>query len=60
MAVKFENMTRELFTPKERAIIRRTAAKIAKRHAALREEHGPVLLRNVGKTRAQAKGRAAS
>src|SRR6185295_10259752 len=37
MAVKFENMMRELFTSKERAGIRRMAAKIAKRHMALRE-----------------------
>jgi len=37
MPVKFEDMMRELFTPKERAAIRRDAAKIAKRHMALRE-----------------------
>jgi DNA-binding XRE family transcriptional regulator len=37
MAVKFEDMMRELFTSKERASIRRTAANIAKRHMALRE-----------------------
>lgn len=37
MPVKFEDMMKELFTPKERAAIRRTAAGIAKRHMALRE-----------------------
>ncbi len=37
MPVKFEDMMRELFTPKERAAIRRTAARIAQRHMALRE-----------------------
>jgi DNA-binding XRE family transcriptional regulator len=37
MPVKFKDMMRELFTPKERAAIRRTAAGIAKRHMALRE-----------------------
>lgn len=114
MPVKFKDMMRELFMPKERATIRRTAAGIAKRHLALRElrqarnrtqvsmakrlgvkqvsisrlesredprlstltryidamggqlhlivefpEHEPVLLRNVGKTRAKAKSKAA-
>jgi DNA-binding phage protein len=37
MPVKFEDMMREIFTPKERAAIRRTASRIAKRHMALRE-----------------------
>ncbi len=37
MPVKFEDMMRELFSPAERAAIRRTAAGIAKRHMALRE-----------------------
>ena len=37
MTVKFEDMMRELFSPAERAAIRRTAASIAKRHLALRE-----------------------
>ncbi|MCX7364702.1 MAG: helix-turn-helix transcriptional regulator [Alphaproteobacteria bacterium] len=37
MTVKFEDVMRELFTPKERAAIRRDAAAIAKRHMALRE-----------------------
>lgn len=37
MAVKFEDMMRELFTSKERTNIRRTAAGIAKRYMALRE-----------------------
>jgi DNA-binding phage protein len=37
MPVKFEDMMQELFTPKERAAIKRTAATIAKRHMALRE-----------------------
>jgi DNA-binding XRE family transcriptional regulator len=37
MPVKFEDMMKELFTPKERAAIKRTAAAIAKRHMALRE-----------------------
>lgn len=37
MAVKFEDMMRELFSPAERAAIRRTATGIAKRHLALRE-----------------------
>lgn len=37
MAVKFEDVMRELFTPKERTAIRRDAATIAKRHMALRE-----------------------
>jgi hypothetical protein len=37
MSVKFEDMMRELFSPSERAAIRRTAAGIAKRHMALRE-----------------------
>jgi DNA-binding XRE family transcriptional regulator len=114
MPVKFKDMMRELFTPGERAAIRRTAAGIAKRHMALRElrqarnrtqvsmakrlgvkqvsisrlesradlrlstltryidamggqlhlivefpEHEPVLLRNVGKTRAKTKNKAA-
>ena len=114
MPVKFKDMMRELFTAKERAAIRRTAAGIAKRHMALRElrqarnrtqvsmakrlgvkqvsisrlesradprlstltryidamggqlhlivefpEHEPVLLRNVGKTRAKTKNKAA-
>ena len=114
MPVKFKDMMRELFTARERAAIRRTAAGIAKRHMALRElrqarnrtqvsmakrlgvkqvsisrlesradprlstltryidamggqlhlivefpEHEPVLLRNVGKTRAKTKNKAA-
>ena len=46
MAVRFEDMMREVFTRKERATIRRTAARIAKRHMEL-------------KTRAKAKRRAA-
>ena len=37
MPVKFQDMMRELFTPKERAAIRRTAASIAVRHMALRD-----------------------
>jgi transcriptional regulator with XRE-family HTH domain len=37
MTVKFEEMMRELFSPAERAAIRRTATSIAKRHLALRE-----------------------
>jgi Helix-turn-helix len=37
MPVKYKDMMRELFTPKERAAIRRTASGIAKRHMALRE-----------------------
>lgn len=37
MPVKFEDMMRELFSPKERAAIRRTASGIAKHHLALRE-----------------------
>lgn len=37
MTVKFEDVMRELFTPKERAAIRRDAATIAKRHMMLRE-----------------------
>lgn len=37
MPVKFEDMMRELFSPAERAAIRRTATGIAKRHMALRE-----------------------
>ena len=37
MPVKFDDLMLELFTPKERATIRRTAATIAKRHLALRE-----------------------
>ena len=37
MAVKFDDMMRELFSPAERAAIRRTATGIAKRHLALRE-----------------------
>lgn len=37
MPVKFEDMLQELFSPKERAAIRRTATALAKRHLALRE-----------------------
>jgi DNA-binding phage protein len=35
--VKFEDMMKELFTPKERAAIRRSASRIARHHMALRE-----------------------
>ena len=41
MPVKFKDMMRELFTPKERAAIRRTAAGNAKRHAASRKAQKP-------------------
>lgn len=37
MPVKFEEMMKELVTPKERAAIRRSAKRIAKQHLALRE-----------------------
>jgi hypothetical protein len=37
MTVKLEAMMKKLFTPKERAAIRRDAGAIAKRHLALRE-----------------------
>jgi len=37
MPVKFEAMMKELFTPKERAAIRRSARHIAKKHLAPRE-----------------------
>jgi len=37
MTVELEDMMKKLFTPKERAAIRRDAAGIAKRHMALRE-----------------------
>lgn len=37
MPIKFEDMMRELFTPKERAAIRRSANRIAKQHMALKE-----------------------
>lgn len=37
MTVKFEDMMRELFSPAERAAIRRTANGIARHHLALRE-----------------------
>lgn len=37
MPVKFDDMMQEVFSPKERAAIRRTATTIAKRHLALRE-----------------------
>ncbi|MFI4998723.1 MAG: helix-turn-helix domain-containing protein [Reyranellales bacterium] len=37
MPVKFEDMMKELFTPKERAAIRRTGSRVAKHHMALRE-----------------------
>jgi hypothetical protein len=37
MPVAFEDMMKELFSPKERATIRRTATAVAKRHLALRE-----------------------
>lgn len=37
MPVKFEDMMREFFSPRERAAIRRAATVIAKRHLALRE-----------------------
>ena len=66
MPVKLEDMMRELFTLKERAAIRCAAARIAKRHMALREqrivefpEHEPVVRRNVGRVRAKAKGKFA-
>ena len=35
--MKFEDMMKELFTPKERAAIRQKARRIAKRYMALRE-----------------------
>ena len=41
MPVKFEDMMRELFTPKERVAIRRTVAGIAKRYMALRKHRKP-------------------
>jgi hypothetical protein len=37
MAVKFKDMMRELFTPKERVAIRRAAAGNSKRYSALRK-----------------------
>ncbi len=37
MTVTFEDMMKELFTPKERAAIRHSARGIAKQHMALRE-----------------------
>lgn len=37
MTVKLDDMMKKLFTPKERASIRRDAAAIVKRHMALRE-----------------------
>lgn len=37
MPVKFEDMMQEVFTPKERAAIRRDAKRIARQHLALRE-----------------------
>src|SRR6266542_2612092 len=37
MGVKFKDMMRELFTPKERVAIRRAAAGNAKRYTALRK-----------------------
>lgn len=37
MPVKLDDMMKKLFTPKERAAIRRNAGVIAKRHMALRE-----------------------
>jgi transcriptional regulator with XRE-family HTH domain len=37
MTVKLEDMMKKLFTPKERSAIRRDAARMAKRHMALRE-----------------------
>src|SRR6266446_2617963 len=37
LAVKFDDMMRELFSTKERVAIRRTAKRIAKRYVALRE-----------------------
>ena len=37
MVVKLEDMMKKVFTPKERAAIRREAGAIAKRHMALRE-----------------------
>jgi DNA-binding XRE family transcriptional regulator len=37
MPVTFEDMMQEVFTPKERAAIRRSAKRIAKQHLALRE-----------------------
>jgi DNA-binding XRE family transcriptional regulator len=37
MAVKLEDMMKKVFSPKERAAIRREAGAIAKRHMALRE-----------------------
>jgi hypothetical protein len=56
MAVRFEDMMRELFTSKERANVRRTAGKIAKRQLASRELRKE---RNAGKVHAKRKGRAA-
>ncbi len=41
MTVKFADMMKELFTPKERATIRRSARSIAKQHIALRELRRP-------------------
>lgn len=37
IAVKFEEMMKELFAPKDRAAIRQKATRLAKRHVALRE-----------------------
>ena len=37
MVVKLDDMMKKLFTPKERAAIRRDARAIARRHMALRE-----------------------
>ena len=40
MVVKLDDMMKKLFTPKERAAIRRDARAIARRHMALRELRG--------------------
>jgi hypothetical protein len=65
MPVKFEDMIRELFTPAERAAIRRTATGIAKHHKALRELRQArnrtqvAVLRGVGRTGSRPKKNAA-
>ena len=51
MPVTFDDMIRELFTPKDCAAIRRTAARIAKRHMALlemRQERNRPIARRLG------------
>jgi hypothetical protein len=58
MPVKFEDMMRELFSPAERAAIRRTASGIAKRHMALRELR-QARNRGIGGTREKLKSKAA-